>query len=153
MEEKQWPLSKTEFEQIYAKVPRLTVEIIVRNQNHAIYLTQRAAGPCEGLWHLPGGTVQFGETLRNAVRRVALRELSIDVQDAQDCGYIEYQSHYLRGLDYPVGLVFEIVEYDGDPMVNAEASRGAWFTKLPDRIHPDQDEFLVNKYYLERPLE
>jgi len=151
--EERWPLSKSEFEQIYARVPRLTVEIIVRNRNHALYLTQRAAGPCEGLWHLPGGTVQFGETLFDAVHRVALRELSIDVKETKDCGYIEYPSHYSKIPDSPVGLVFEVTKYNGDPMVNAEASRGAWFTDLPNDMHPDQDEFLIKKRYLKRTPE
>lgn len=147
-EEKQWSLKKEEFKQIYSKVPRLTVEIIVRDERGALYLTRRAAGPCKGRWHLPGGTVRFGETLLHAVHRVAMRELSIDVQQAKDCGYIEYPSHYLNGLDSPVGLVFEITEYSGVPTPNAEASGGAWFTKLPDDMHPDQDQFLINKSYL-----
>jgi 8-oxo-dGTP diphosphatase len=148
MAEEQWPLKKEEFDEIYSKVPRLTVEVIVRDEHGAVYLTQRATGPCKGLWHLPGGTVQFGETLFHAVQRVALRELSIDVQRASNCGYIEYPSHYLKRRDCPVGLVFEVAAYSGNPMVNEEASGGAWFTKLPEHAHPDQDEFLVNNGYL-----
>jgi 8-oxo-dGTP diphosphatase len=143
-----WLLKEKEFKRIYSKVPRLTVEVIVRDEHGAIYLTQRSAGPCKGLWHLPGGTVQYGESLLHAVQRVALRELSIDVQHANNCGYIEYPSHYEKGLDCPVGLVFEATGYSGDPMVNTEASSGAWFTKLPDDAHPDQDKFLVNNGYL-----
>lgn len=150
MEKEQWPLTEDEFKQIYAKVPRLTVEIIVRNEHGAVYLTQRAAGPCEGLWHLPGGTVQFGEPLIHAVHRIALRELSIDVDvdQARDCGYIEYPSHYSEGLDSPVGLVFEVSKYSGTPSINKEASNGAWFTNLPSGMHHDQDKFLTNKGYL-----
>lgn len=149
MVEEQRPLSKEEFDKIYSKVPRLTVEVIVRDEHGAVYLTQRAAGPCKGLWHLPGGTVQFREALFHAVQRVARRELSIDVKHARNSGYIEYPSHYLKSRDYPVGIVFEVTDYSGDPMVNAEASGGAWFTKLPEGAHPDQDEFLVNNGYLE----
>jgi ADP-ribose pyrophosphatase YjhB (NUDIX family) len=145
---KKWPLSKKEFKRIYKKVPRLTVEIIIRNEYGALYLTRRSAGPCEGLWHLPGGTVQFGETLLHAVQRVASRELSIDVRQARDDGYIEYPSHYSKGFDSPVVLVFEVTEYNGKPMINAEASRGAWFTDLPNHMHPDQDQFLIKKGYL-----
>lgn len=146
--EEQWPLKEEEYRQIYSKVPRLTVEIIVQDEHAALYLTRRAAGPCKGLWHLPGGTVQFGEALLHAVQRIALRELSIDVQHVRSCGYIEYPSHYLNGLDSPVGLVFEVTEYSGCPTPNEEASGGAWFTSVPDEMHPDQDQFLISNGYL-----
>ena len=137
MTEEQWPLKKEEFDEIYSKVPRLTVEVIVRDKHGAVYLTQRAIGPCKGLWHLPGGTVQFGETLFHAVQRVALRELSIDVQRASNCGYIEYPSHYLKRRDCPVGLVFEVAAYSGNPMVNAEARRRLVY-ETPGARHPDR---------------
>src|ERR1700722_3107481 len=88
----EWPLSKEEFEHVYSKVPRLTVEIMVRDESGALYLTRRSIDPCKGQWHLPGGTVQFGESLIDAVGRVAMRELSISVHKATDCGYIEYPS-------------------------------------------------------------
>ncbi len=64
------PLTEEEFREIYSKVPRLTVEVIVQS-SRGILLTKRASGPCSGLWHIPGGTVRFGEPLVAAVSRVA----------------------------------------------------------------------------------
>lgn len=96
--------------------------------------------------------MQFGETLFHAVHRIALRELSIDVQRTRDRGYIEYPSHYLNGLDSPVGLVFEVMDYNGDPAPNAEASDGAWFTNLPNDIHPDQDQFLIRRKVIKKKV-
>ena len=90
VEDQHWPLNKKEYEYIYSKVPRLTVEIIVRDESRAIYMTRRSIDPCKDQWHLPGGTVQFGEPLIDAVHRVAMRELSIDVHEATNRGYIEY---------------------------------------------------------------
>jgi 8-oxo-dGTP pyrophosphatase MutT (NUDIX family) len=148
VEDHHWPLKEEEFKSIYSKVPRLTVEIIVRNENGALYLTRRSIEPCKGQWHLPGGTVRFGEALLTAVRRIAMRELSIDILKTTNCGYIEYPSHYLRGLDSPVGLVFEVTDYSGNPAVNAEASDSGWFKKVPHDMHADQDVFLLEKGYL-----
>ncbi|MEI6477447.1 MAG: NUDIX hydrolase [bacterium] len=142
------PLSQEEFDSIYAKVPRLTVEIIVKNDSGAIYLTERAIGPCKGKWHLPGGTVRFGEPMVEAVARIAKRELSIEVTASQNVGYIEYPSHYLHGLDSPVGIVFEVTAFDGELAVNAEASHGGWFTAVPECMHEDQDVFLIERRYL-----
>jgi len=92
--------------------------------------------------------VRFGEALLIAVRRVAMRELSIDVRAAANRGYIEYPSHYLSGLDSPVGLVFEVIDYSGDLAADTEASNSGWFTKLPRHMHADQDAFLLEKGYL-----
>jgi ADP-ribose pyrophosphatase YjhB (NUDIX family) len=145
---KDYPLSPEEFDRIYSKVPRLTVEVIVQNSDSEIYLTKRAIEPCKGQWHLPGGTVFFGESLSFAVKRIARRELGIEVMDMKHCGYIEYPSHYLHGLDSPVGLVFE-VSYKGNVVINQEASGGKWFSKLPVNTHADQDTFLVQRGYLQ----
>lgn len=141
------PLSQEEFDSIYSKVPRLTVEIIVR-KGQAIYLTKRAIEPCKGQWHLPGGTVRFGEKLLDAVKRVAKRELDIDITKADLKGYIEYPSHYSNGLDSPVGIVFEVTKYDGELRQNHEASEGEWFTTMPQHMHADQDKFLLENSYL-----
>jgi ADP-ribose pyrophosphatase YjhB (NUDIX family) len=143
------PLSQEEFDAIYAKVPRLTVEVIVKNEGK-IYLTKRAIAPCNGQWHLPGGTVRFGEPLTEAVKRIASRELGIHATEVASKGYIEYPSHYLHGLDSPVGLVFEIIDYVGQATPNKEASDGGWFSQLPEPMHADQDIFLVTRGYLHK---
>lgn len=149
---KDYPLSPEEFDAIYSKVPRLTVEVIVTNNKGEIYLTKRAIEPCKGQWHLPGGTVFFGESLLQAVQRVAQRELAIQVVAAHNKGFIEYPSHYLNGMDEPVGLVFDVTEYTGELKPNAEADAGGWFSVLPEPMHADQDEYLVREDYLARQV-
>ena len=146
----QYPLTKKEFDVIYSKVPRLTVEIIVKKKDGAVYMTKRAIKPCKGQWHLPGGTVFFGESLLEAVKRIASRELNIVVQHAKSNGYIEYPSHYLKGLDSPVGIVFEVTKYKGEPKINDEALDSNWFKKLPGKTHADQDVYLLQNKYLSK---
>jgi ADP-ribose pyrophosphatase YjhB (NUDIX family) len=136
------PLSQKEFWEIYKKVPRLTVEIIVRN-DEGVYLTERNIEPCKGLWHLPGGTVRFGEPLVEAVKRIAKRELGIVVTETKLLGYIEYPSHYLRDLDSPVGIAFEVIGYEGNMQPNNEASNSGWFAAFPKAMHDEQRDFLA----------
>ncbi len=135
------PLSQQEFETIYSKVPRLTVEIILANEQ-GVYLTKRSIEPCRGLWHLPGGTVRFGEPLVEAVKRIAARELGINVSSSELLGYIEYPSHYLKGLDSPVGIAFKVASYEGKVIANVEAEDSDWFSELPEVIHEEQRQFL-----------
>jgi ADP-ribose pyrophosphatase YjhB (NUDIX family) len=92
------PLPKDEFDRIYSKVPRLTVEVLITPEERGVLLALRDVDPCRGMWNLPGGTVRFGARLAEAVTRVAADELEIRVGVDPLLGYIEYPSHYENGL-------------------------------------------------------
>jgi 8-oxo-dGTP diphosphatase len=135
-------LPQAEYEQIYARVPRLTVEVVVSSED-GVLLTLRKSGPCRGLWHLPGGTVRYGEPLTDAVQRVSGDELGIEVTTDELLGYIEYPSHLQRGLDWPVGIAFAAhlvtaPEHRFRPL----DSHVRWFKHLPSAIHDEQKVFL-----------
>ncbi len=143
-----YPLSKEEFDYIYSKVTRLAVEVLIYDEEKGVFLTERDIEPCKGQWHLPGGTVLFGEPLIDTVIRIAKRETDIDVKKVHMVGYIEYPSHYKNGLDSPVALVFEVDDYKGIPKSTTESTDGKWFTQIPAKMHADQNEWLVNNKYL-----
>jgi ADP-ribose pyrophosphatase YjhB (NUDIX family) len=135
------PLPEAEFRVIYARVPRLTVEAVLRGPR-GVFLTRRSQGPCAGLWHIPGGTVRFAEPLEEAVIRVALAETGVTVTGARQAGAIEYPSHYLKGLDHPVGVAFEVA-WLGEPRALAGADASAWFDHvMPADMHDEQRAFL-----------
>lgn len=142
------PLPRAEFEAIFSRVPRLTVEVVIADPGRGVLLALRETGPCSGLWHLPGGTVRFGEPVRAAVARVAEGELGLTVTATELLGYIEYPSHYDNGLDSPVGLAFAAEPTGGSP--EAASLRGCcrWFSTLPDEIHDEQREFLARSISL-----
>lgn len=135
-------LPQAEYEEIYARVPRLTVEVVAVSGD-AVLLVLRRTGPCRGLWHLPGGTVRFGEPLVDAVHRVAAGELGAEVTVDRLLGYIEYPSHLERGIDWPVGIAFAVrlVSSQADPAAAGDPDVG-WFRELPDAMHEEQKTFL-----------
>jgi ADP-ribose pyrophosphatase YjhB (NUDIX family) len=137
-------LPEAEFREVYRKVPRLTVELALVD-GHQVLLTKRAAPPCNGLWHLPGGTVRFGESLTAAVDRVACDELGLVVAASAPIGFIEYPSHYLHGLDHPVGVVFRITAWSGEISLDSSASAHGWFAEVPSPIHDEQRDFLRHR--------
>jgi ADP-ribose pyrophosphatase YjhB (NUDIX family) len=138
------PLPQDEFDWIFSRVPRLTVEVVIASSDRGVLLALRDFGPCKGLWHLPGGTVRFGEPVVEAVRRVARDELGLTVSVGELLGYIEYPSHYDNGLDSPVGLAFRAQPSIADmPDERYLRSECAWYTMLPENMHNEQRDFLA----------
>jgi len=133
------PLPKDEFDRIFSRVPRLTVELVILDRSRGVLLALRDIEPCRGMWHLPGGTVRFGEPLTDAVARVGHDELGLEVRAGRLLGYIEYPSHYENGLDSPVGLAFEVTISSGE--VSGAGCR--WFAELAGvDMHDEQRKFL-----------
>ena len=142
------PLPQEEFDWIFSRVPRLTVELVIASASRGVLLALREFGPCQGLWHLPGGTARFAEPLVDAVKRVAQDELGVTVSAGEMLGYIEYPSHYNNGLDSPVGLAF-LADVAGElPDERNLRSDCAWFKVLPDNMHDEQKEFLAKHPHL-----
>jgi ADP-ribose pyrophosphatase YjhB (NUDIX family) len=138
------PLPRDEFDWIFSRVPRLTVEVVIVSPDCGVLLALRDSGPCQGLWHLPGGTVRFGEPVIEAVKRVALDELGLTVSVGELLGYIEYPSHHDNGLDSPVGLAFRALPSNIEmPDERELRSECAWFTTLPENMHDEQRDFLA----------
>lgn len=135
-------LPKAEYDAIYSRVPRLCVEVIVVDPSRGVVLALRDIPPNEGAWHIPGGTVLFGEPLTEAVKRVARDELGLEVEVGELLGYIEYPSHYENGLDSPVGLAFRSEPIDRAPAL-PEGCR--WFMRLPAGLYEEQAEFLARR--------
>jgi 8-oxo-dGTP pyrophosphatase MutT (NUDIX family) len=118
------------------------VEVVIASEA-GVLLTRREAGPCQGLWHIPGGTVRFGEPLTAAVARVAQQELGLELRAEALLGYIEYPSHLQAGLDWPVGMAFRTelaASSAGRPFARPEVM--GWFSQLPGAMHDEQKVFL-----------
>jgi ADP-ribose pyrophosphatase YjhB (NUDIX family) len=135
-------LPKAEFDRIFSRVPRLTVELVIAGEL-GVLLALREIEPCIGLWHLPGGTVLFGEPVLDTVRRVARMELGIEVTPGPLLGYIEYPSHYENGLDCPVGLAFAVEPLEPVELTQLH-SQCRWYSESPSQIHDEQRAFLTH---------
>jgi len=61
------------------KFPRLTVDAIILIKDSVI-LIKRRNPPFQGIWALPGGFVDYGETVESAVRRETKEETGLDVE-------------------------------------------------------------------------
>ncbi len=70
----------------YPPYPRVAVGAVVFHENRVL-LVKRGKPPAKGVWAIPGGTVQLGESLQEAARREILEETGIFIE-AKDPVYI-----------------------------------------------------------------
>jgi len=138
------PLSQEEFDSIFSKVPRLTVEVAIRT-NEGIVMTKIPKGPAKGQWNVPGGTVRFGEKLVEAAQRVAQAELGVDVTIEKNLGYIEYPELLAAGeRGWPVGIVFEATISSGILSKSDYGQPIQCFKQIPENTIPSQAKFFEN---------
>lgn len=150
MSEPKHPLSQQEFDTIYGKVPRLTVETVIRTAG-GIVLTKIPGGVAKGQWNVPGGTVRFKESLRDAVKRVAEDELGVDVSVGRLLNYIEYPKLNESGYNgWPVGMAFEAMIVEGKLTVSDRGEEVQCFKEVPDNTIAEQAEFL-ERYLTDNP--
>jgi 8-oxo-dGTP diphosphatase len=63
----------------YPDLPRVAVGAVVFKDNKVL-LIRRAKPPAKGLWAIPGGSVNLGETLQQAAERETLEETNLKIQ-------------------------------------------------------------------------
>lgn len=137
------PFTIEEFESIYSRVPRLTVDLVIKNDK-GVLLTLREKNGWEGQWHLAGGTVYLGEKVTDAIARVASEELGIKLNVQKMLGYIEYPSEIKeRGFGYSVSLVFLCTPESEEIVLDDLASNFEFFKDLPENTIAEQKKFLT----------
>ena len=88
-------------------IPEVAVGAIVFNRDGHVLLVQRGRPPGEGLWTVPGGRVERGETLAQAVSREVREETGLDVEVGALACVVERMGddfHYVI-LDYVARVI------------------------------------------------
>lgn len=65
--------------------PKPCVAVLITQQGQLL-LARRAVEPCKGMWDIPGGFVDHGETAEEAVSREMLEETGLEVRITQYLG-------------------------------------------------------------------
>ena len=62
------------------KIPSITTDIFIFDDNFNFILIKRKNDPYKDCWALPGGFVEYGESVESAAVREAKEETNIDVE-------------------------------------------------------------------------
>jgi len=114
----------------YPENPLVGVGAVIVQENRAL-LIQRGTPPLLGEWSLPGGVLECGEALREAVVREAHEETGLLVETGELLGVYE---RVIRGDEGRVRYHYVLIDFlcspvGGDLKAGGDAADVRWFTR------------------------
>lgn len=144
-------IDKQTWGSIVKSMPIPSVDLLVKCPD-GILLGKRTNEPAKGEWFVPGGRIQKGEPLREAVHRIAEEELGLEVIIEQPLGTYDHfydcsdvpesgGKHYIAHA-YTVSATNCRVSGDGQ---HAEFQV---FEAVPDPLHPHVKAYIEQSHEL-----
>ncbi|HUW72113.1 MAG TPA: NUDIX hydrolase [Candidatus Humimicrobiaceae bacterium] len=123
------------------KSPILTADGIILEKDKVLLL-KRALRPFFGSWTLPGGHVEYGETVEKAVKREMKEELGVTVKIKKLFGV--YSDPKRDPRYHTTSVVYLLGKTKGKIRINEESSEFKYFSlkSLPKKIGFDHRQIL-----------
>jgi ADP-ribose pyrophosphatase YjhB (NUDIX family) len=111
----------------YPDRPYLAVSAAIIRDGHVL-VARRARGPALGVWTLPGGVVEAGETLIEALKREIEEETALSIEPVALAGHREVLVREPGGRlsRHFVILCFAARWISGEPKLNEELAEARW---------------------------
>jgi len=113
------------------KNPKLTVDNVIINDSK-ILLVKRKNDPFKGKWSLPGGFVEYGETVENAVIRETKEETNLSVKVKELLGVYSSPNRDPRGHTITIAFISGIVSGEAKGGDDADDAKFFELKKLPE---------------------
>jgi len=104
--------------------PQLAVSAAIFRDGRVL-LVRRARSPAKGFYSLPGGRVEYGETLQTAVKREIAEETGLSIDIAGLAGWREAVPNPAHAGHYVI-LSFAARWIAGEPTLNDELDDFRW---------------------------
>jgi ADP-ribose pyrophosphatase YjhB (NUDIX family) len=114
-------------ERTYPDRPFLAVSAAIIRDGRVL-VVRRARAPADGIFSLPGGVVEAGETLRTAVIREVREETALEIEPVALAGHREFIQRDENGQikRHFVILAFAARWLGGEPVLNEELAEWRW---------------------------
>ena len=112
---------------------------IIYDENKGILFEKRTDN---GMWCVPGGAIELGESLEQALAREVKEETSLDIANAElfDVAASVHMVYPNKDEVYYTDVVYIVKDYSGTLKPDAESTELRWFKmdELPENIMPTQ---------------
>ena len=108
-------------------IPSIGVGGVLLNNRQEVLLIKRNQAPAQGLWSIPGGRLETGESMVDACRREFKEETNLGVEVNHIVAVVERKLegfHYVI-IDFSVQLTDEA---DSTPIANSDVSEAEWIS-------------------------
>jgi 8-oxo-dGTP diphosphatase len=106
-------------------IPSIGVGGLLFNQHRQVLLIKRNQPPAQGLWSIPGGKLESGESLVEACRREFYEETNLDIEVRHIVAVVERR---LEGFHY--GIIDFFVELRDEekchPIAQSDVDEAKW---------------------------
>ena len=122
------------------KARPLSVDPVIVKENRVLLVKKRFA-PHKGYWALPGGFVEKGETLKEAVAREAREETGLEVRPVNMIGVYDDPKRDPRGV---VSAAYLCDVVSGEMKTSRETSevRFFGFEEIPKKLAADHSKII-----------
>lgn len=100
------------------ETPKIMVDVVISSEE-GVVLIRRGSEPYEGMWALPGGFVEIGETVENAAVREVKEETNLDVELDRLVGVYSEPGRDPRGHNVSVTFLGRVT--GGEPEAATDA--------------------------------
>ncbi|MEQ9111546.1 MAG: NUDIX hydrolase [Rhodospirillaceae bacterium] len=123
-------------------LPQVGVGVVVINKQNEVLLIRRGQEPNKGLWTIPGGRQEVGETLAETAHREILEETGVTIADLTLVDVVDLIRHDSHGtltrhytlIDYVAGYVA------GTPVPGGDADAIKWVPAADISDHVEWSE-------------
>ncbi|MCX8175655.1 MAG: NUDIX hydrolase [Candidatus Bathyarchaeota archaeon] len=119
------------------KRPILAVDAVVRFKDGFVFV-KRGKDPYKGWWALPGGVVEYGETVEEAVKREVKEETGLDVKIVKLLGVYSKPDRDPRG--HYISIVYLVEAVSGRIKASSDAEDVKIFYNKPEKLAFDHDK-------------
>lgn len=119
--------------------PVVTVDVLIRKDNGYVFI-KRKNEPYKGRWAIPGGILEYGETVEQAAKREAKEETGLDVKLIRLVGVYSDPTRDPRGPYISIAYLAEAVS--GELKAATDAKKAKVFKRTPDNLAFDHSKIL-----------